>query len=241
MNVLLRLVLWLLALVVVSLPVVAVMGGWVGAERWPLSRLRVQAPEHHVRGEQIREIVLPYAQAGYFAVDLQAAQDAVERLAWVETVKVRKQWPDVLEVELTEHRPFARWGDDRLLSEQGKLIPVPEGLDVSDLPDLGGPDNRTEEVVALYEYARDLFAGSGMPLERVRMDARGSWEIRLAGGIDVMVGRHEARARLARFIRVLPQLVAVQKTPIVRADLRYTNGFTLSWADRVPGKTQDRT
>lgn len=241
MNVLVRLLLWLMALVVVSLPVVAVVGGWVGAERWPLARLRVHAPEHNVSGEQIRELVLPHARAGYFAVDLQATQDALEALPWVETVKVRKQWPDVLEVELTEHRPIARWGEDRLLSEQGQLIPLPERLDVSDLPDLGGPDNRTEDVLALYEYARDLFAASGLPLERIRMDARGSWEIRLRDGIDVVVGRHEARARLARFVRVLPQLVAVQKTPIVRADLRYTNGFTLSWAERAPAKTQDRT
>lgn len=241
MNVLVRLVLWLLALVVVSLPVVAVLGGWVGAERWPLARLRLHAPEQNVPAEQVQQLVLPYARAGYFAVDLQGAQDALERLPWVESAKVRKQWPDVLEVELTEHHPFARWGDDRLLSEQGRLIPLPRGLDVSGLPDLGGPDNQTGEVVELYRFASGLFASNGLQLERLRMDARGSWELRLGGGIDVMVGRHDARVRLERFVRVLPKLLAVQKTPIVRADLRYTNGFTLSWADRAPGTTQERT
>ena len=41
MNVLLRLLAWLLAITIVVLPVVAVLNGWVGAERWPLAKLRV--------------------------------------------------------------------------------------------------------------------------------------------------------------------------------------------------------
>ncbi|HHW4683309.1 MAG TPA: cell division protein FtsQ/DivIB, partial [Xylella sp.] len=54
------------------------------------------------------------------------------------------------------------------------------------------------------------------------------------------VGRDDARARLQRFARVLPQLLDPQR-PIVRADLRYTNGFTIvrgsaSVAFRVDGR-----
>ena len=64
MNVLLRLLLWVLALAVVALPVVAVLGGWVGADRWPLARLRVHAPMAQVSAEQVQSIVLPYAQTG---------------------------------------------------------------------------------------------------------------------------------------------------------------------------------
>jgi cell division protein FtsQ len=242
MNALMRLVLWLLALAMVALPVVAVLGGWVGAERWPLARLRVHAPMTQVPAEQVQQLLLPYARAGYFAVDLQQAQDTLEQLPWVESAKVHKQWPDVLEVTLTEHQPLARWGEDRLLSVQGKLIDTPQGLDVSALPDLGGPDTQTTQVVELYQFANTLFAGHGQQLQRVRMDARGSWELRLDGGIDVVVGRHDARSRLQRFARVLPQLAASQKAPIARADLRYTNGFTLSWGNPAAAKTtQDRT
>ena len=60
--------------------------------------------------------MLPYAQRGFFAVDLEAAQTAVAHLPWVERAEVRKRWPDVLEVQVIEHMPFARWGADRLLS-----------------------------------------------------------------------------------------------------------------------------
>ena len=96
MNVLLRLLAWLLAITIVVLPVVAVLNGWVGAERWPLAKLRVHGEFKRVPGEELQKVMLPHARAGFFAVDLQQAQRAVEQLPWVESAQVRKQWPDVL-------------------------------------------------------------------------------------------------------------------------------------------------
>ncbi len=242
MNALLRILAWLLAIALVALPVVAVLNGWVGAERWPLTKLRVHGEFKRVPGEELQKALLPYARAGFFAVRLQDAQQAVEQLPWVASAQVRKQWPDVLEVSVVEHRPFARWGEDRLLSEQGQLFAVPRGLEHAPLPQLDGPDGKTAEVVELYNDSRALFAPAGVDVRRLAMDARGSWSLALDNGTEVVVGRNDARSRLARFVRVLPQLTRTQ-VPIVRADLRYTNGFTLSWGTPPPAakQTQDRT
>ena len=248
MNALLRILAWLLALALVALPVVAVLNGWVGAERWPLSRLRVTGQFERVQGEELRAAVAPYASRGFFAADLDAAQRAVARLPWVDQAQVRKEWPDVLEIHVVEHVPFAFWGEDKLLSERGRLFPLPADLADERLPRLGGPDARSAEVVELYNEARALFAPLGYGVAQLGMDARGSWSLVLDNGTEVVVGRDDARARLARFVRVLPQL-ADQAAPIERADLRYTNGFTLSWGTppapaapaKVAQRTQDRT
>ena len=145
--------------------------------------------------------------------------------------------PDVLEVTLVEHKPFARWGNDRLVSEQGKLFPTPKKLSDLALPELDGPDSQTEEVMKLYSDSRALFAPAGVDVRRVTMDARGSWSLVLSNGTEVVVGRDDARSRLQRFVKVLPQLNR-QDAPIERADLRYTNGFTLSWGTpATPAKT----
>ncbi len=242
MSAVLRILAWLLAIALVALPVVAVLNGWVGAERWPLAKLRVHGEFKRVPGEELQKALLPYARAGYFAVKLQDAQHAVEQLPWVESAQVRKQWPDVLEVSIVEHKPFARWGKDRLLSEQGRLFATPHGLENAPLPELDGPDSKTAEVVELYNESRALFARAGVDVRALAMDARGSWSLALDNGTEVIVGRDDARSRLGRFVRVLPQLTRTQ-VPIVRADLRYTNGFTLSWGTPPPAtkQTQDRT
>ncbi len=240
MNTFLRILAWLSAVVLVVLPVVAVLNGWVGAERWPLAKLRVTGDFKRVSPEELRAVVLPYVRSGFFAVRLQQAQDAIERLPWVEHAQVSKRWPDVLEVRVVEHQPYARWGSDRMLTEDGRLFPVPGGLKNVKLPQLGGPDSKVIEVVALYKVSCALFASTGLDVSWLEMDARGSWSLGLSNGLRILVGRDDARARLQRFARVLPQLLDPQR-PIVRADLRYTNGFTIvrgsaSVAFRVDGR-----
>lgn len=229
MNAMLRLVGWVLAVALVALPVVAVLNGWVGAGHWPLTRLRATGEFERVDTALLRKTLLPYAQRGFFAVRLEDAQAAVARLPWVETAEVRKRWPDVLEVRVVEHRPFARWGADRLLSEHGRLFPAKGVVVPKGLPRFAGPDAGVTEVVALYNESRALFTPMGMDVQTVELDPRGSWTIGLGNGAKVVVGRSEARGRLGRFVRLLPQLLTQQAQVLARADLRYTNGFALSW------------
>lgn len=234
MNVLLRLLGWLIAVALVALPVVAVLNGWIGAQRWPLTTLRATGEFERVDTALLRATLLPYAKRGFFAVDLDRAQAAVAKLPWVETAEVRKRWPDVLEVHVTEHRPYARWGRDRLLSEQGRLFAA-RGVEVPpSLPQFAGPVTRTADVVELYRDASALFAPTGVPVRTVALDPRGSWTLVLGNGIEVVVGRNEARARLARFVRLMPRLLEQPAQQLVRADLRYTNGFSLTWAPVKP-------
>ena len=232
MNALLRIVGWVLALGLVVLPVVAVLNGWIGAGHWPLTRLRATGEFQRVDGAQLRQTLLPYARSGFFAVDLDAAQAAVARLPWVESAEVRKRWPDVLEVSVVEHEPFAYWGDKRLLSAHGKLFPAQGMQAPRGLPHFTAPDTRAQEVVELYGQARELFGTVGLDVEVVELDPRGSWTLTLDNGSRVIVGRSQARARLERFVRLLPQLMRPDARRLDRADLRYTNGFALVWAEK---------
>ena len=241
MTALLRTFVWMLALAVVALPVVAVLQGWIGAERWPLHTLRVTGELVHVEDRALREAVLPHAQEGFFAMRLADAQAAVAALPWVESAEVRKRWPDVVEVHVVEHRPFARWGEDRLLSEQGRLFPAAGIEPPPRLPQLDGPDSRVAEVVSLYNESRVLFTPIGYDVRELVLDTRGSWALVLSNGTSITVGSQQARPRLERFARLLPQLLEYRTERLQRADLRYTNGFALAWGeeDVAPGSEGD--
>ena len=230
MSALVRLAAWILAIGLVALPVVAVLNGWIAGERWPMRRLAVSGEFVQVDERAVREAVLPHVQGGFFAVDLDAVRDAVAALDWVEHVEVRKRWPDRLEVSLSEHKAVARWADGRMLSEQGRLFAAPPGAGAG-LPVFEGPEDRAGELMAFHGIARPLFLPLGLQVERVRLSARGSWQLVLDDGTEVEAGRGDPQARLARFARLLPQLRRDPARRVARADLRYTNGFAIVWKD----------
>lgn len=230
MNALVRLAAWTLAIGLVALPVIAVFNGWIAGDRWPMRQLAVTGEFAQVDEAAVRAAVLPHVQRGFFAVDLDGVRQAVAGLDWVDQVDVRKRWPDRLEVRLTEHTAVARWGDGRMLSDEGRLFAAAEGAG-AELPLFEGPEDRAGELMAFHGLARPVFLPLGLQVEVVRLSARGSWSLVLDDGTEIEAGRGDPQARLARFARVLPQLRRDATRRLVRADLRYTNGFAVVWED----------
>jgi cell division protein FtsQ len=232
-NALLRIAAWVLAVSLVLMPVAAVLNGWIAGSRWPMRHLAVTGEFHQVSEARVRAAVLPYVQNGFFAVDLDQARASLAKIAWVQKVDVRKRWPDRLEVSLVEYKPLARWGASRMLSENGELFPAPMGL-TARLPLFEGPDARAAELMAFHSQVKPLFLGSGLQVTTIRLTPRSSWNLTLSDGTEIEVGRGDPQQRLARFARMLPRLEKQDPRQLQRADLRYTNGFALTWRAPAP-------
>ncbi|MGH8050934.1 MAG: cell division protein FtsQ/DivIB [Arenimonas sp.] len=229
MKALFRLTAWTLAIALVVLPVAAVLNGWIGGERWPMRHLRVSGEFNLVSDQQVRETVLPNVKKGYFAVDLEQVRRNISVLPWVKQVDVRKRWPDRLEVTVAEYKPLARWGENKLLAENGEIFAIPKNAKFK-LPLFEAPDANTSDIMSFYSYAKPLFLTMGLQIQSIQMSARGSWSLTLSDGLEIEVGRGEPQQRLARFARLMPQIKNdALNRQLIRADLRYTNGFALSW------------
>lgn len=234
MSMLARILAWLLALTLVALPLAAVLTGWMAPERWPIRRLEVSAEYRHVSDEQVRVVVAARVGRGYFDTDAGAIGAALAALPWVDKVEVRKRWPDRIEVRLFEHHAVAHWGQDRMLSDQGVLFHVPLPDDSPALPRLVGPDERADEVLAFFEQARAQLRDAGVVPVGVRLSRRGGWALQLDNGASIVIGRDDdPKSRLARLVRVLPQLMAGTPRTFERIDLRYTNGLAIAWVAPV--------
>jgi cell division protein FtsQ len=225
-----RLVAWCLAIALVALPIVGVLRGWFAADRWPVTRLTVQAEFKHVSADQIRAAVRPRLGHGFFALDLDGVQQAVAALPWVESVEARKRWPDTLVLRIYERQPFARWNQTRLISRQGVLFDGGPVASAEALPDLRGPDAQMPEVIGFYAEALKAFAGTSLKITGVALTERGSWSLSTATGAQIVLGdRAQAGKRLRRFLDVYPQVMAGHTDAFAYADLRYTNGFAVRW------------
>ncbi|HXS74058.1 MAG TPA: cell division protein FtsQ/DivIB [Rhodanobacteraceae bacterium] len=226
-----RVIAWLIAITLIALPIVGVLQGWFAADRWPVRQLQVQGEFVHVDADELKKAVAPSLRAGFFALDLDRVRDEVAALPWIAQVEARKRWPDTLELHVRELHPFAHWGEGRLLGDDGRLFVVPGADAVANLPHLSGPDDRVSEVVDFYTQALRDFAPFRLRVETVELSERGSWNLTLANGASIVIGRDMPEQKLARFVAVMPKLMAGRAIRFTYADLRYSNGFAVKWAD----------
>jgi cell division protein FtsQ len=223
-----RLLLGLLVLAILATPVVAVLNGWVGGRHWPMKRLQVTAPFAFVDQEKVRAAAMPHLKDGFFAVDLKAISGKLQALHWVERVEVRKQWPDTLIVQIHEYRPLAVWNGKQMLAEQGSVFAMPK-TKLPALPAFSGHPLQANDMVAFYAKAQPLFQSVGLAITELSISERNAWRIVLSDGLVLDIGRNDADIRLARFVALLPKIKREEPRRLVHADLRYTNGFALTW------------
>jgi cell division protein FtsQ len=170
----------------------------------------------------------------FFAVAPAELRAALEQLPWVRRASVRRVWPDGLEIELEEHVPLARWGDDALVNTHGERFSAKfAGRSDEPLPVFSGPAGAEHEVMQRYARFADAIAPLGAKLERVVLTSRYAWQLRLSSGLHIMLGRDGdvAEARLRKFVELYPGTLGSIARNHEHVDLRYPNGFAL----RVPG------
>lgn len=240
-NVDLRQALMMSAAIVVG--VVALWGVGHALDR-PIAKVEVGGQFQRVAGVTIEAAVKPFRGAGFLSVDLDALQAALETIPWVDRARVERRWPSTVRVVITEHVPAARWGDTGLMNTRGELFLRDARHIPPELPQLAGPEGTEETVAKLYLETYPRLLSVGMRLSKVELDPRGAWQLTLANGVRVRLGRQDVHDRLERFIRVASPMIAARSGEVRYVDLRYSNGFSVGWnppSTRVARDAQDAT
>lgn len=230
---LVRLAAWCLALALLASPVIAVLTGALASERWQLRHLELHAPLQRTSAAQVQAVVRAHSGPGFFALPLAELRQALQQLPWVRSVQVRKRWPDTVIVHLHEHQPYAVWHNDAVVTRAGERVPVPTLAGLEQLPRLSGPPERIIEVVNFHARSVARSAGTPLRIAAVHLSARGSWVLESHDGSRILLGRNQAEERLTRFADTIPALLARHPDEYLQhADLRYPNGYALTWQPR---------
>jgi cell division protein FtsQ len=212
---------------------------------FPLKEIVVRSELKNASAADIQD-AMDGVGGNFFAADLAAVRERLERVAWVRNVDLRRVWPDRIEVKLEEHVAFARWGQVAgdlqsrgLVNTFGEPFsaPIDDGS-AQKLPLFDGPAGSEGEVARRYRSFADLVAPLGESPERVVLTPRYAWLLRLGGAqngvLNLELGRDGAEAveqRLARFVAAYSESLGHLPRPAAAdgafVDLRYPNGFAL--------------
>lgn len=195
----------------------------------PLKTVRVEGAFTHVSKQELQQAVTDAVSGGFLTVNVAAIRAAAQRLPWVRDASVRRVWPDALRVNVTEQIPVANWGGQGLVNADGEIFTPPAASFPPNLPELRGPQGSAPAVLAQYRAMDKTLAPLGLRIARLELDERRAWRATLDNGMELMLGRADAYARLLRFAQVYHGLLAAQAPRVARVDLRYSNGLAVRW------------
>ncbi|MTI15239.1 cell division protein FtsQ/DivIB [Sansalvadorimonas verongulae] len=202
---------------------------WAWLDR-PIAHVGIGGTFHYLRQEEVQSKLEPFLHSRFFVLDLHRMQRTLESDAWISNVRVRKFWPDRLEVSLEEEVPVARWLSSELLNADGKILTPRPGMIFDDLPVLGGPKGREREIMQQYMTLSLQFRPLSLKVEAVNLTPTGSWSFRV-GGVNVQLGGDELIERMQRFSRLYYSKLKSSWEEVKSVDLRYQDGIAVAWLD----------
>lgn len=206
----------------------------------PIQTLKIEGEFKFLNKKQLQKQAEPVVNGGFFNVNLSAVRKVLVNLPWVESVSVRRQWPDTLLVRVIEQKPVVLWGEDGVISVKGELF-VPRVNSDLNLPHLFGPQGQHQ--VMLKELARmqAWLLETGLLIKNIELNARRSWILTMTSGMELRLGREQMHERLNRFVSVYKEKLQTEMQnksrfknagrEIKYVDMRYTNGFAVAWKE----------
>ena len=180
----------------------------------------------------VETVIREELRGTFFTLGLADARASLQRVPWVKSVALRRQWPGRLEVTITEHEPLARWNETALVDTEGEVFSA--DFD-GELPQFAGPEGSSGEIALRFREFGAALEPRGLAIAELKLSPRGGWRLRTTGSaaMALELGRNAPGERLSRFVLYHARTVGALArggTRVDYADLRYRNGFAV----RVP-------
>jgi len=198
----------------------------------PVRSIQLQGSFEHLDQREVEATLQDYIGQGFFSLDILRMQQALQDMAWTETVSIRRIWPDQIRVAILEKKPVARWDDDHLLSDSARVYPA-DTRAFAHLPLVHAANHSPAWVLRQFDRLQARFEGVDERLVSLRVDSRGAFDIELINGLQIKLGRDDIDHKIDRLANIYLRQILPRREQIERLDLRYSNGFAVAWKKEV--------
>jgi cell division protein FtsQ len=200
----------------------------------PIRYVRIEGIFQYIRQDALKKVLLPYVTTDFFSVDVQEIDKAALQHPWVKSVNVKRVWPDAIDIKVYEQFPAVRWGDKSLLNPDGVLFTPENAADFKQLPLIQGPKGYEARLLEIMQGLEIDLADRALHLAEFKVNERRAWDIVLHNGIEIKLGRNGQLKNFQRFLKTLDILGQDKIAAIAKVDLRYPNGFSITWKADAP-------
>ena len=198
------------------------------AERFPINTVKIAATNQHIGRKQLEEVLAKYLDESFFSISVNKLHNELNHFDWAKEIQIERLWPDTLKITIVEKTPIATW-NDKMLAENGEIFKGQDAIKDLSLPHLSGPVNQQKEVLQVYEKMSKILSIYGLHATALEWRENEAWELTLANGLLLRLGKKDLETRLTRFCKAYPAVFAGQSTQLASVDLRYPRGMAVQW------------
>ena len=144
-----------------------------------LQSVRLNAVPQRVSTPELLRVIRSETRGNLITADIGRLRQSLEKLPWVRSVSIRREFPHGLAVQMEEHQAFARWNNSALVNQYGETF-VAETDQA--LPVFIGPDGTSAEIARSYVQFSQQIAALGLPVAQISLSPRHAWQLRLSDG-----------------------------------------------------------
>lgn len=197
----------------------------------PIAHVSVQGDFKYVSQVDIEALVATKLTETFLELDIVALKSHLEIHPWIDRAIVTRQWPDTLLIKISEQQPIARWNLHDFLNLRGEIVNLDNKTELNHLPLLKADDRYAERVMQQYVLVAKLLANYKFAPLVLELDNTLAWTLKISPEIEIKLGRDESLTKLQRLMDVLTSELKDQVTNINTIDMRYKQGFAISWIE----------
>jgi cell division protein FtsQ len=145
-------------------------GVQIGSERlrepgaFPLRYIQTEGEWRNLVKADVHAVAEAYIGQNFFVANLDELNTALATNPWIETVAVRRWWPDTVEISLRERTAFGYWGEREMVDVNGVRFQPTIVRQAGPWPRLVGPDGHEKALIEAYRQTRALLDPLGLKL-----------------------------------------------------------------------------
>ena len=198
----------------------------------PVTSVHIEGLFVFVSKKQIEEAINEEMGENFVDVDIRKLKRRIEQNPWVESVSIRRVWPESLELVIYEQQPIARWGDRGIINKHGVLIDVDDNHTLSYLPEFFGKREDSNRIARWFLTSQSVFESMDLYIQGIAIDSKGEWTFLLNDNVELLLGRGEKKEKIERFLDVYSNHLASDFDNVKKIDLRYVRALAVSWKDK---------
>ena len=200
----------------------------------PIHHVKIEGAFQYISKDRLKQVLAPQIKSGYYHADMNAIHQAIKALPLVDSVDVKRVWPDTVDIKITEKQPVVRWGSNALLNKQGEAF-TPDNIDdFKNLPLITGPAGQEKKLLEIMKGVYIVLKDKSLQLAEFHVNERRAWRIKLANGLEMQLGRKDPLENMQRFLKTMNLLGEEQLAWIASVDARYPNGYAITWKPDAP-------